>query len=91
MALFGRLGGPEVGALARRRFLQPDAALDQEAREAWRRLAVPLYTRIPRDPDMARRAINRPDVALHWFAEPGGESDTSTCSRSLTGSGVRPW
>ena len=33
-------------------------------------------TRIPRDPDMARRAINRPEVALHWFAKPGGESDT---------------
>ena len=25
---------------------------------------------------MARRAINRPEVALHWFAKPGGESDT---------------
>ena len=37
---------------------------------------MPVYTRIPRDPDMARRAINRPEVALHWFAKPGGESDT---------------
>ena len=43
--------------------------------EAWRRLAMPLYSRIPRDPDMARRAVNRPEV-LHWFARPGGESDT---------------
>jgi proline iminopeptidase len=76
VALFERFGGPEVGALARRRFLQPEAALDQEAREAWRRLAMPVYTRIPRDPDMARRAISRPEVALHWFAKPGGESDT---------------
>jgi proline iminopeptidase len=76
VALFERLGGPEVGALARRRFLEPEAPLDQEAREAWRRLAIPVYTRIPRDPDMARRAISRPDVALHWFAKPGGESDT---------------
>ena len=76
VALFERFGGPEVGALARRRFLQPEAPLDQEAREAWRRLAMPVYTRIPRDPDMARRAINRPEVALHWFAKPGGESDT---------------
>ena len=74
--LFERFGGPEVGALARRRFLQPEAPLDQEAREAWRRLAMPVYTRIPRDPDMARRAINRPEVALHWIAKPGGESDT---------------
>jgi pimeloyl-ACP methyl ester carboxylesterase len=76
VALFERFGGPEVGALARRRFLQPEAPLDQEAREAWRRLALPVYTRIPRDPDMARRAINRPEVALRWFAKPGGESDT---------------
>jgi proline iminopeptidase len=76
VALFERFGGPEVGALARRRFLQPEAPLDQEARDAWRRLAMPVYTRIPRDPDMARRAINRPEVALHWIAKPGGESDT---------------
>jgi pimeloyl-ACP methyl ester carboxylesterase len=76
VALFERFGGPEVGALARRRFLQPGAPLDQEARDAWLRLAMPVYTRIPRDPDMARRAISRPEVALHWFAKPGGESDT---------------
>jgi proline iminopeptidase len=76
VALFECFGGPEVGALARRRFLQPEAPLDQEARDAWRRLAMPVYTRIPRDPDMAGRAISRPEVALHWFAKPGGESDT---------------
>jgi pimeloyl-ACP methyl ester carboxylesterase len=76
VALFECFGGPEVGALARRRFLQPEAPLDQEARDAWRRLAMPVYTRIPRDPDMAHRAINRPEVALHWIAKPGGESDT---------------
>ena len=75
VALFERFGGPEVGALARRRFLQPEAPLDQEAREAWMRLAMPVYTRIPRDPNMARRAISRPEVVLHWFAKPGGESD----------------
>lgn len=73
--LFDRFGGPEVGALARQRFLQPEVPLDQRAREEWRRLAMPVYTRIPRDPDMARRAINRPETALHWFAKPGGESD----------------
>lgn len=76
VALFERFGGPEVGALARRRFLEPEAPLDQEARDAWLRLAMPVYTRRPRDPDMARRAVRRPEVALHWFAKPGGESDT---------------
>jgi proline iminopeptidase len=42
---------------------------------AWARLALPHYTRIQRDPDMARRAINRPEV-LQWFGKPGGESQT---------------
>jgi proline iminopeptidase len=76
VALFERLGGAELGALARRRFLQPQQPWDQEQRAAWLRLAMPVYTRLPRDPDMARRAVNRPEVALHWFARPGGESDT---------------
>lgn len=76
VALFERFGGPEVGALARRRFLQPETPFDLEARDAWRRLAMPVYTRIPRDPDVGRRAISRPEVALHWFTNPGGESDT---------------
>ncbi|WP_051379804.1 alpha/beta fold hydrolase [Bradyrhizobium murdochi] len=75
VALFERFGGPEVGALARRRFLEPEGPLDQAERDAWLRLAMPVYTRMPRDPDMARRAVNRREVALHWFARPDGESD----------------
>ena len=39
------------------------------------RLAMPHYTRIPRDPDMARRAVSRSEV-LQWFTRPGGESQT---------------
>jgi proline iminopeptidase len=73
--LFGRFGGPEVGALARRRFLEVQGHPDQASLDAWRRLAFPLYTRTPRDPDMARRAISRSAV-LQWFTKPGGESDT---------------
>ena len=73
--LFERFGGPEVGALARRRFLEFRGHPDQASRDAWRRLAMPLYFRTPRDPDMARRAVNRPEV-LQWFTRPGGESDT---------------
>jgi pimeloyl-ACP methyl ester carboxylesterase len=75
VALFERFGGPEVGALARRRFLEVQGQADQAALEAWRSLAMPLYTRTPRDPDMAHRAINRSEV-LHWFTRPGGESNT---------------
>jgi pimeloyl-ACP methyl ester carboxylesterase len=71
--LFERLGGPEVGALARRRFLEEQGHPDQASVAAWIRLAMPHYTRVPRDPAMARRAVNRPEV-LQWFTKPGGES-----------------
>jgi pimeloyl-ACP methyl ester carboxylesterase len=73
VALFERFGGPEVGALARRRFLEVQGHPDQASLDAWARLAIPLYTRIPRDPDVARRAVNRSEV-LRWFTRPGGES-----------------
>jgi pimeloyl-ACP methyl ester carboxylesterase len=73
--LFERFGGPEVGALARRRFLEFRGHPDQASRDAWGRLAMPLYFRIPRDPDVARRAVNRPEVS-RWFTRPGGEGDT---------------
>ena len=73
--LFERFGGPEVGALARRRFLEVEGHPDMASLDAWRRLAFPLYTRIPRDPDMARRAVSRSE-ALQWFTRPGGESHT---------------
>lgn len=73
VALFERFGGPEVGALARRRFLEQAGHPDQASVAAWARLAIPHYTRIPRDPDMARRAVSRPEV-LQWFSKPGGES-----------------
>jgi pimeloyl-ACP methyl ester carboxylesterase len=71
--LFERFGGPEIGALARRRFLELRGHPDEASLDAWRRLAMPLYTRIPRDPDVARRALSRSEV-LHWFTKPGGES-----------------
>jgi pimeloyl-ACP methyl ester carboxylesterase len=75
VALFERFGGPEVGALARRRFLEVQGHTDQASLDAWRRLAFPLYIRTPRDLDMARRVISRSEV-LHWFTKPGGESHT---------------
>ncbi|MGC2774496.1 MAG: alpha/beta hydrolase [Bradyrhizobium sp.] len=72
VALFETFGGPEVGALARRRFLETGGHKDQESVEAWQRLAMPLYTRKQRDPDMMARALLRPAV-LQWFTRPGGE------------------
>jgi proline iminopeptidase len=73
VALFERFGGPEVGALARRRFIE--GKLDAADMEAWARLAFPVYTRKPRDPDVVRRCIRRADVNL-WFARPDGEGRT---------------
>jgi pimeloyl-ACP methyl ester carboxylesterase len=73
--LFERFGGAEVGALARRRFLEVEGHADQASLAAWQRLAFPHYTRTPRDPDMARRAVSRSEVR-QWFVKPGGESHT---------------
>src|SRR5215470_4097 len=55
VALFERFGGPEAGALARRRFLEGQT--DAATLETWVRVALPLYSRSPRDPDAIRRAV----------------------------------
>ena len=70
--LFERFGGPEVGALARRRMI--DGEGDEALLKEWVRLAFPHYTRVPREAVM-RRALHRPDV-LHWYARAGGEGRT---------------
>jgi hypothetical protein len=57
--LFERFGGSEVGALARRSFLELQGHSDEASLASWQRLALPLYTRTPRDPNMAHRAIRR--------------------------------
>jgi proline iminopeptidase len=80
--LFERFGGPEVGALARRRFLEVGGHPDQASLDEWRRLAFPLYTRTPRHPDVARRAVSRSEV-LQWFTKPDGESHTFDMSGDL--------
>ena len=73
IAMFERLGGPEVGSLARRRYLEGevDAAMLQD----WIRLAFPVYNRNPRDPEAVTRARLRPEVNL-WFTRPDGEGRT---------------
>jgi proline iminopeptidase len=73
VALFERLGGPAVGALARRRFF--DGQVDPAMLEAWIRLAFPVYTRTPRDAVAVKRAILHPEVNI-WFTRPGGEGRT---------------
>jgi proline iminopeptidase len=43
--------------------------------EAWRRMALPLYTKTPRDPNVMRRVLSNLEV-LQAFAGPGGEDHT---------------
>jgi proline iminopeptidase len=74
VALFERFGGAEAGALARRRFMEVEGH-DETSLADWRRLAFPHYFRNPRHPDVARRAVSRPEV-LRWFTRRGGESLT---------------
>src|SRR5436305_10212890 len=80
--LFERFGRPEVGALARRRFLESKGEPDEAAVAEWRRLAMPHYTRKPLDPNVMRRAIIRPDV-LQWWA--GSESRNFDMLAHLSG------
>jgi len=72
VAMFEKLGGPEVGALARRRFLESEGT-DKALLKAWIELAFPHYVRKPRDPDAGSRTVANPDV-LQWFNKLGGES-----------------
>ena len=71
--LFRELGGPEVGALAHRRFIERQT--DAATMEAWVRLAMPFYTRRRPDPDVVKRGILRAEV-LRWFTRPGGEGQS---------------
>ena len=73
VAMFDKLGGPEVGAMARRRMFEGHT--DKATLDAWPRLAFPLYTRTPRDPNVVRRAVGNSEV-LQWFTRPGGEDHT---------------
>jgi proline iminopeptidase len=70
--LFEKFGGPEVGALARRRFFETKGQPDEAAVAEWRRLAMPHYTRRPRT-EAIGRAIIRPGV-LQYFTRPDGEN-----------------
>jgi len=73
VALFERLGGPAVGALARRRLL--DGEMNEALLAEWVRLAFPVYTRAPRDPAWVSRAVTHPELHV-WFTGAGGEGRT---------------
>jgi len=61
VALFERLGDLRSARSRVGRFIE--GKLTPEMREAWVRLAFPVYTRAPKDPLAALRTIRRADVA----------------------------
>ena len=85
VALFERFGGPEVGALARRRFLEVQGHPDQASLDAWRRLAFPLYaaSRAIRTWRAVRSAGRRCCIGSQDRA---AKATRSTCSRILAAS-----
>ena len=70
--MFEKLGGPEIGAMARRRFFE--GHIDKASLDAWLRLAFPLYTCTPRD--MAAALCCKADqIALTLGQRKSAQSD----------------
>jgi proline iminopeptidase len=63
LAMFDRLGGPEVRAVAERFFTEPTA----KNREEYLEVCGPYYAQRPRPPEIRARVMQRPDVAEHFF------------------------
>ena len=82
-----RAGGRRAGAPPLPRDRGP---ADQAALDAWRRLAMPLYTRMPRDPDScAARSSGR--KCCTGSRGPGGESHRFNMFPDLERIHARPW
>lgn len=73
VAMFARLGGNVAGDLARRRFIDGDTSPD--VLKSWLKIALPLYTRKPQDPDAIKRILLKSEPTA-WFNRPGGEGRT---------------
>lgn len=68
VGMFTRLGGEEVGALARR-FLS--GGLTPDIAAVWAEKAFPVYTQSPSqltNPDAQKRTVVNPDVATHFLS-----------------------
>src|SRR5204863_2161061 len=62
-AMFERLGGPEVRAVAERYFAEPT----KENRDDYQRIVLPVYTQRPLPPELVSRVVRRDEVAEHFF------------------------
>jgi proline-specific peptidase len=76
LAMFERLGGPEVGEMAERFSTEPTA----ENLEEFLRVCGPHYTQRPRPPEILARITRRPEVSEHFFR---GEFLTFDLTRHL--------
>jgi len=72
VALFEQLGGPEAGALARRRLIDGDTS--SEVLDDWLRICVPQYNRTRADPDGMARGVRNAE-ATRWFSRGDGEGN----------------
>jgi proline-specific peptidase len=63
LAMFERLGGPEVRAVAQRYFEEPT----KENRDEYQRVVLPHYTRNPLPPELISRVLRRDEVSEHFF------------------------
>ena len=63
LAMFDRLGGPDVRSVAERFFAEPTA----EDREEYLRVCGPYYTQRPRPPEIRARGTHRPEVGEHFW------------------------
>ena len=70
VALFEQLGGPEAGALARRRLVDGDTS--PEMLDAWLRVCLPLYTQHAADTDALQRQVRNAECT-RWFSHADGE------------------
>jgi proline iminopeptidase len=65
LAMFERLGGPEIRDVAARWFAQPDAVSGEE----YRRRCLPYYNPGKGDPNVAARTIFREEVSIHFWGD----------------------
>jgi proline iminopeptidase len=82
VAMFEQLGGPQAGALARRRLVDGDTS--PEVLDAWLRVALPLYTRTAADPHAASRLVRNAE-ATWWFSRAEGEGHHFDLRAALPG------
>ena len=65
LAMFERLGGPEIREVAARWFAHPDP----DSGEEYRRRCLPLYNPTEADPNVFARTIFREEVGIHFWGD----------------------